>query len=59
LWASEAAVDVAGAGMRVLGGYSYLLDHPMQRYLRDSLMSPIGAGTNELQHDIIAKELKL
>jgi alkylation response protein AidB-like acyl-CoA dehydrogenase len=59
LWASEAAVDVAGAGMRVLGGYSYLLDNPMQRYLRDSLMSPIGAGTNELQRDIIAKELKL
>lgn len=59
VWASEAAVDVAGDGMRVLGGYSYLLDHPMQRYLRDSLMSPIGAGTNELQRDIIARELKL
>jgi alkylation response protein AidB-like acyl-CoA dehydrogenase len=59
VWASEAAVDVASDGMRVLGGCSYLLDHPMQRYLRDSLMSPIGAGNNEIQRNIIAKELEL
>ena len=59
VWASEAAIGVAGEGMRVLGGRGSLLDHPMQRYLRDSLASPVGAGTNEIQRDIIAKELKL
>jgi alkylation response protein AidB-like acyl-CoA dehydrogenase len=59
VWASEAAIGVAGEGMRVLGGRGSLLDHPMQRYLRDSLSSPVGAGTNEIQRDIIAKELKL
>jgi alkylation response protein AidB-like acyl-CoA dehydrogenase len=33
------------------------MDHPMQRYLRDALIHPIGAGTNEIQRNIIAKEL--
>ena len=57
VWATEACVDVAGDGMRVLGGYSYTMEHPMQRYLRDALIHPIGAGTNEIQRNIIAKEL--
>ncbi|TDB95465.1 acyl-CoA dehydrogenase family protein [Actinomadura sp. 7K534] len=57
VWATETCVDVAGDGMRVLGGYSYTMDHPMQRYLRDALIHPIGAGTNEIQRNIIAKEL--
>ena len=59
VWATEAAVDVAGDGMRVLGGYSYMMEYPMQRYLRDSLIHPIGAGTNEIQRNIIARELAL
>jgi alkylation response protein AidB-like acyl-CoA dehydrogenase len=59
VWAGEAATGVAGAGMHVLGGCSCLLEHPMQRYLRDSIMSSAGAGAGELQRDIIAKELKL
>jgi alkylation response protein AidB-like acyl-CoA dehydrogenase len=59
VWATEACVDIAGDGMRVLGGYSYMLEYPMQRYLRDALIHPIGAGTNEIQRNIIAKELHL
>jgi alkylation response protein AidB-like acyl-CoA dehydrogenase len=57
VWATEAAVDVARDGMQVLGGYSYMLEYPMQRYLRDSLVHTIGAGANEIQRDIIAKEM--
>jgi alkylation response protein AidB-like acyl-CoA dehydrogenase len=57
VWATEACVDVAGDGLRVLGGYGYTMEHPMQRYLRDALIHPIGAGTNEIQRNIIAKEL--
>jgi acyl-CoA dehydrogenase len=57
VWATEAAVDVSRDGMQVLGGYSYMSEYPMQRYLRDSLIHPIGAGTNEIQRNIIAKEL--
>jgi alkylation response protein AidB-like acyl-CoA dehydrogenase len=57
VWATEAAVDVSRDGMQVLGGYSYMLEYPMQRFLRDSLIHPIGAGTNEIQRNIIAKEI--
>lgn len=59
VWATEACVDVANDGMRVLGGYSYMMEYPMQRYLRDALIHPIGAGTNEIQRNIIARELDL
>jgi len=59
VWATEACVDVAQMGMRVLGGYSYMMEYPMQRYLRDALIHPIGAGTNEIQRNIIARELAL
>ena len=57
VWATEAAVSVATDGMQVLGGYSYMNEYPMQRFLRDSLIHPIGAGTNEIQRNIIAKEV--
>ena len=57
VWATEAAVDVARDGIQVLGGYGYMLEYPMQRFLRDSLIHPIGAGTNEIQRNIIAKEI--
>lgn len=57
VWATEAAVGVATDGMQVLGGYSYMNEYPMQRFLRDSLIHPIGAGTNEIQRNIIAREV--
>jgi alkylation response protein AidB-like acyl-CoA dehydrogenase len=59
VWATETCVEVANEGMRVLGGYSYMMEYSMQRHLRDALIHPIGAGTNEIQRNIIAKELQL
>jgi alkylation response protein AidB-like acyl-CoA dehydrogenase len=57
--ASEAAVDAARLGMQVLGGYSYTMEYPMQRFLRDALIHPIAGGSNEIQRNIIAQELLL
>jgi alkylation response protein AidB-like acyl-CoA dehydrogenase len=44
-------------GMQVMGGYGYLREFDMQRYVRDSLLGPIGGGTNQIQRLIIAKNL--
>jgi alkylation response protein AidB-like acyl-CoA dehydrogenase len=57
--ASEAAVNTARLGMQVLGGYSYTMEYPMQRFLRDALIHPIAGGSNEIQRNIVAKDLEL
>jgi alkylation response protein AidB-like acyl-CoA dehydrogenase len=54
---TEAAVDAARRGMQVLGGYSYTMEYPMQRFLRDALIHPIAGGSNEIQRNIIARDL--
>jgi alkylation response protein AidB-like acyl-CoA dehydrogenase len=54
---TEAAVETARLGMAVLGGYSYTMEYPMQRFLRDALIHPIAGGTNEIQRNIIAHDL--
>jgi acyl-CoA dehydrogenase len=43
--------------MQVMGGYGYLREFDMQRLVRDSLLGPIGGGTNQIQRLIIAKNL--
>jgi alkylation response protein AidB-like acyl-CoA dehydrogenase len=46
-------------GMQILGGYGYCMEYPMQRYFRDSRLAVIGAGTSEIQRNIIARGLGL
>lgn len=54
---SEACVEAARRGMRVLGGNGYGNEYPMQRFLRDALIHPIAGGTNEIQRNIISDDL--
>lgn len=57
LFASEAATRIANKAMQIHGGYGYLKDRPVERYLRDAKLCEIGEGTSEIQRLIIAKEL--
>ena len=57
LFMSEATVEVALEAVQVLGGYGYLKDYPVERYLRDSKLGTIGEGTSEVQRLVIAREL--
>ncbi len=41
------------------GGYGYVSEYPIQRAWRAARLGPIGGGTNEIMHEIIAKELDL
>ena len=54
---STAAVSYALRGMQVLGGYSYMLEYGMERYLRECKLWEIAGGTNQIQRNIIAKHL--
>lgn len=57
LFATEMARKVTQDGMQVLGGYGYMMDSDMQRYVRDALLGTIGGGTNQIQRLIIGKLL--
>lgn len=57
LFASELAVRLTRNMMQVLGGYSYAMEYHAQRFLRDCQFATIGAGTSQIQRQIIGKEI--
>ena len=59
LYTSEAYKTISDLGLQIYGGYGYCMEYPMQRFFRDSRLSVIGAGSSEIQRNIIAKSLGL
>ena len=59
LYAGEMCVRAALKGMQVMGGYSYTTEWDMERYLRDSVLFPIGGGTSQIQRLVIARQMGL
>ncbi|HEY8677410.1 MAG TPA: acyl-CoA dehydrogenase family protein [Candidatus Dormibacteraeota bacterium] len=57
--ATEADVKAADQSLQIHGGYGYMMEYPIQRAWRDARLGPIGAGTNEIMREIIAKEMDL
>jgi alkylation response protein AidB-like acyl-CoA dehydrogenase len=57
VFASEAAVDCSLEAMRILGGYGFTVDFPVERYYRDAPLMAIGEGTNEILQLVIADEV--
>jgi alkylation response protein AidB-like acyl-CoA dehydrogenase len=57
LFASETCGEVALEAMRVLGGYGYTQEFPVERFYRDAPLMIIGEGTNEIQRTVIARQL--
>jgi alkylation response protein AidB-like acyl-CoA dehydrogenase len=57
LFASEACAKVSLDAMRVLGGYGFMADFPVERFYRDAPLMMIGEGTNEIQALVIARGL--
>ncbi len=57
LYASETAMWTTTKAVQIHGGYGYVTDFPVERYMRDAKLSEIGEGTSEVQRMIIAKSL--
>jgi butyryl-CoA dehydrogenase len=57
LYASETAVWTTIKAVQIHGGYGYVTEFPVERYMRDAKLSEIGEGTSEVQRMIIAKSL--
>lgn len=63
-YCGDIAVEVATEAIQILGGYGYMRDYPVEKFLRDAKVMQIYEGTNEIQRVVIAanmmgmKELK-
>lgn len=57
LFASEACAKIALDAMRVLAGYGFTQEFPVERFYRDAPLMMIGEGTNEIQSLVIARGL--
>jgi alkylation response protein AidB-like acyl-CoA dehydrogenase len=57
LYASEVSSRVTNAAIQVHGGYGYVTEYPVERYLRDAKLTEIGEGTSQIQRLVIARKL--
>ena len=57
LLASETAMQVALDAVRIHGGYGYSTEFDVERYFRDAPLMIVGEGTNEIQRQVIARQL--
>lgn len=57
LFASETCFWAASEAVQILGGYGYMKEYPVERYLRDAKLMEIGEGTSEIQRLVIARLL--
>jgi alkylation response protein AidB-like acyl-CoA dehydrogenase len=55
LYASEIAMQVADQAVQIHGGYGYMREYEVERYMRDAKLLEIGEGTSEVQRMVIAR----
>ncbi|MEC9348001.1 MAG: isobutyryl-CoA dehydrogenase [Pseudomonadota bacterium] len=56
-FATDAGFRVCNDALQLHGGYGYLRDHPIERYMRDCRVHQILEGTNEIMRVVISRKL--
>jgi butyryl-CoA dehydrogenase len=54
---SDVAMRVTTDCVQLFGGYGYMRDYPIEKYMRDAKITQIYEGTNQIQRNIIARHL--
>ena len=57
MYASDVAMKVTVDALQIFGGYGYMKDYPIEKYVRDAKITQIYEGTNQVQRGIIALQL--
>ena len=57
LFASEVSSRATNAGIQVHGGYGYVEEYKVERFLRDAKLTEIGEGTSQVQRLVIARRI--
>jgi alkylation response protein AidB-like acyl-CoA dehydrogenase len=50
-------MKVALDAVRIHGGYGYSTEYDVERYFRDAPLMIVGEGTNEIQRQVITRQL--
>lgn len=56
-FATDVAMRVTTDAVQILGGYGYMKDYTVERYMREAKVGQIVEGTNQIQRVVIAREL--
>jgi butyryl-CoA dehydrogenase len=56
-FASDVAMKVTVDAVQIFGGYGYMRDYPVEKYMRDAKITQIYEGTNQIQRLVIARSL--
>jgi alkylation response protein AidB-like acyl-CoA dehydrogenase len=56
-FAGDAYMQIATNGIQIMGANGYSMEFPMQRHFREAKLFQIFGGTNEIQRNIVAKNL--
>lgn len=56
-YASDVAMEVTTDAVQLLGGAGYVVDHPVERMMRDAKITQIYEGTNQVQRLVMARQL--
>ncbi|MDI3327791.1 MAG: acyl-CoA dehydrogenase [Alicyclobacillaceae bacterium] len=57
MFASDTAMYVTTEAVQIFGGYGYIREYPVERYMRDAKITQIYEGTNEVQRMVVAGHL--
>ena len=57
LMCGDVAMEVTTEAVQILGGYGYVKEYPVERFMRDAKITQIYEGTNEIQRLVIAREM--
>jgi len=57
LFATDVAMEVTTNAVQIFGGYGYMRDYPIEKYMRDAKITQIYEGTNQVQRMVVARAL--
>ncbi|MCX7834869.1 MAG: acyl-CoA dehydrogenase family protein [bacterium] len=57
VFASDVAVQTAIDAVQIFGGYGYMRDYPIEKFMRDAKITQIYEGTNQILRGVIAKHM--
>jgi len=57
LFATDVAMEVTTNAVQIFGGYGYMRDYPIEKYMRDAKITQIYEGTNQVQRMVVARNV--
>ena len=54
---ADLVMEVTSEAVQIFGGYGYITEYPLERYMRDAKLFSIGGGTSEVLRDLMGRAL--